>query len=116
MIKMPVEAPVTQWLFHKASMAGVPLSGTFEVSPLCNMDCKMCYVRLSRQQQEAIRPLATVEQWLALAQRNLSEEEGKYLEAFYITAEYGGIRAIPEEKYRLLRDDCCECERTEDKK
>jgi len=56
------------------------------------------------------------EQWLALAQRNLSEEEGKYLEAFYITAEYGGIRAIPEEKYRLLRDDCCECERTEDKK
>ena len=69
MIKMPVEAPVTQWLFHKASMAGVPLSGTFEVSPLCNMDCKMCYVRLSRQQQEAIRPLATAEQWLALAQR-----------------------------------------------
>lgn len=60
---------ITEYLYQKASAAGVPLSGTFELTPVCNMDCKMCYVRLSRQQQESIGPLRTAEQWLALGQK-----------------------------------------------
>ena len=101
MIQMPVEAPVTQKLFQIASRAGLPLSGTFEVTPVCNMDCKMCYVRMTRQQQEAIRPLATVEQWLALAQK-LRDAGMLYL---LITGgepfAYPGIRTLLEGLHKM---------------
>ena len=26
--------------------ADIPYSGSFELTPLCNLDCKMCYVHL----------------------------------------------------------------------
>lgn len=65
---VPVAPAATEYLYRKASLAGVPLSGTFELTPVCNMDCKMCYVRMSRQAQEAIAPLAAAQQWLQLAQ------------------------------------------------
>lgn len=69
MIKIPVEPPITEYLHAKAAKMGVPLSGTFELTPVCNMACKMCYVRMTRQQQEAIAPLRSAEQWLALGQQ-----------------------------------------------
>ncbi len=64
---LPVTPVITEYLYQKAASTGVPLSGTFELTPLCNLNCKMCYIRLTRQQQEAIRPLSTGAQWLALA-------------------------------------------------
>ncbi len=63
----PVVPAVTEYLYRKASAEGVPISGTFELLPVCNMDCKMCYVRMSPQDQEAAGPLAGAESWLALA-------------------------------------------------
>lgn len=65
---LPVAPTVTEYLYRKATFAGMPFSGTFELTPVCNMDCKMCYVRLSRQTQEKIAPLADAERWLKLAQ------------------------------------------------
>lgn len=64
---LPVVPAATEYLYQKAAAAGVPLSGTFELTPVCNMDCKMCYVRLSRQAQESIAPLTDAERWLELA-------------------------------------------------
>ena len=52
MISIPVEPPITEYLHAKAARQGIPLSGTFELAPLCNMNCRMCYVRMSREQQE----------------------------------------------------------------
>ena len=66
MITVPVVPAATEYLYRQATAAGIPLSGTFELTPVCNMDCKMCYVRLSRQEQEAIAPLFGAEQWLKL--------------------------------------------------
>lgn len=68
MNNLPVAPAATEYLYRKASVAGIPLSGTFELTPVCNMDCKMCYVRLSRSAQEAIAPLKDAAQWLSLAQ------------------------------------------------
>lgn len=65
---VPVAPAATEYLYRKASAAGVPLSGTFELTPVCNMDCKMCYVRLSQAAQEAIGPLSDASRWLKLAQ------------------------------------------------
>ena len=65
---LPVAPAATEYLYRKASAAGIPLSGTFELTPVCNMDCKMCYVKMSRSAQEAIAPLKGAAQWLTLAE------------------------------------------------
>ena len=68
MVTIPVEPKITEYLHSKAARAGIPLSGSFELTPCCNMACKMCYVRMTRAEQEAIAPLRTAEEWIALGQ------------------------------------------------
>lgn len=69
MIQQPVEAQITNYLYAKASYQGIPLSGTFELTPCCNMACKMCYVRKTKEEQEAISPLRTPEEWIQLGEQ-----------------------------------------------
>lgn len=57
-----VEAPITEYLHRKASKLLTPLSGTFELTPVCNMSRRMCYVRMTREEQESVRPLRTAEE------------------------------------------------------
>lgn len=71
---LAVEGRLTEYLHIKAARAGVPLNGTFELTPCCNMACKMCYVRLTKDQQQAAGPLKTAEEWLALGRR--AREQG----------------------------------------
>ena len=68
MIQTPVEASLTNYLHVKAARNGMPLNGTFELTPCCNMSCKMCYVRKTKAEQEAIAPLRTAEEWLQLGE------------------------------------------------
>jgi hypothetical protein len=35
-----------QILALKAAALKIPLSGTFELTPLCNMNCRMCYIHI----------------------------------------------------------------------
>lgn len=49
-------------LDKKARARGIPLSGQFELTPLCNFDCKMCYSHLTKDQMHN-GSLLTVEQW-----------------------------------------------------
>lgn len=70
---VPVAPALTEYLYRQATAAGIPLSGTFELTPVCNMDCKMCYVRLSRQEQEALAPLTGADRWLKLGQEAKKE-------------------------------------------
>lgn len=35
------------YLEEKARQRAIPVHGTFELTPFCNLDCKMCYVHLS---------------------------------------------------------------------
>ena len=41
---------LTRYLSFKAREKGIPFSGQFELTPLCNFDCKMCYVHLDSNQ------------------------------------------------------------------
>lgn len=52
----------SDYLMQKAKERGVPLYGEFELTPFCNLDCKMCYVHLNKDQTHG-RSLLTVEQW-----------------------------------------------------
>lgn len=48
-----VEYRVNTYLDYRARNRGIPLKGTFELTPLCNLDCKMCYVHLNEKQIDA---------------------------------------------------------------
>ncbi|MCD7754318.1 MAG: radical SAM protein [Clostridiales bacterium] len=63
----PSERPLTRYLNYRARNDGIPLSGTFELSPVCNLACRMCYVRRSSAEVAAHpRPIMTLEQWKCL--------------------------------------------------
>ena len=53
-------------LLEKATKSRQPISCTLELSPLCNMNCDMCYVRLTPAELEAKGRLRTPEEWLSL--------------------------------------------------
>lgn len=57
---------VPEWQYHRRIMRyfdfksrekGIPFTGTFELTPLCNLDCRMCYVHLTREQMGGARLL-----------------------------------------------------------
>lgn len=64
-----VESKISRHLHIRAAKAGVPLSGTFELTPCCNLSCKMCYVRKPRAEVEAEGGLMSADEWIALAQK-----------------------------------------------
>lgn len=54
-----------RFLDIKAREKGIPMGGHFELTPLCNFDCKMCYVHLTKEQLHA-RPLVTTDEWKSI--------------------------------------------------
>lgn len=66
--KMQSSTPLTDYIFSKASRAKIPLSGTFELSPVCNFSCRMCYVRKTvKEVADSSRPIMTYEHWMDIA-------------------------------------------------
>ena len=51
----------------RARQRGIPFNGTFEITPFCNLDCKMCYVHLTKDQLCGKSPLPA-ETWETLMQ------------------------------------------------
>lgn len=60
---------IEQTICNKADINHIPISGTFELSPLCNMDCKMCFAKMTKEQMEAHAPIKNYKQWLDLAKQ-----------------------------------------------
>ena len=59
---------LTDFLYRKATTMKIPLSGTFELSPVCNFSCKMCYVRKTMKEvKEHSRPILTLDDWRRIA-------------------------------------------------
>lgn len=56
-------------LRNKADKAHVPFGGSLELLPLCNMNCKMCYVRKSREEMEKEGRMLSCDEWLAIAEQ-----------------------------------------------
>lgn len=49
----------------------IPISGSFELTPLCNLDCKMCYVHL--QDPSVKEKMLNGDQWISLIQGAIDE-------------------------------------------
>lgn len=68
------ETSMETLLYRKASNEKIPLGGTFELTPLCNFNCRMCYIRQSPEQiKQKKRQAFTLEQWMDLADQTRNE-------------------------------------------
>lgn len=68
--KTPSGRVLTDYLYNKASHMLVPLSGTFELSPMCNFSCRMCYVRkTAKEVRESPRGILTLDDWRGIARQ-----------------------------------------------
>lgn len=59
---------VLRYMYQKAARNKIPFGGTFELTPCCNMNCKMCYVRMSKEEQAKTgRRELTADEWISYA-------------------------------------------------
>lgn len=63
------DASIKQYVFRKGSRQGIPVSGTFELTPRCNLSCKMCYIHAPARDAQAMSRELTVQQWLHLGRQ-----------------------------------------------
>ena len=56
---------VRAFLEQRARETATPFHGAFELTPLCNLDCKMCYVHLNQAQLQG-RKLLPADTWIDL--------------------------------------------------
>ena len=56
-------------LFAKAARNCIPLYGVLELLPLCNLNCDMCYVHLSKQEMQSQGRLRSLDEWISLAKQ-----------------------------------------------
>lgn len=57
---------VERMLLEQAKQTHTPANGSIELLPLCNMNCDMCYVRMSKEEMEAKGRLRTADEWLEI--------------------------------------------------
>lgn len=54
---------------RQCASLGIPVSGIFELTPRCNLRCKMCYVRLTPEEMRPIGNELSTGQWISIAQQ-----------------------------------------------
>lgn len=62
---------VENFLMRKSRLHGRPYCASFELTPLCNFDCKMCYMHLTKEQMEAEGRILTTEEWLDIVRQSV---------------------------------------------
>ena len=63
----------SNFLFAKAGQGGIPLSGTFELTSRCNLDCRMCYIHKRANDRQAICAERSARDWIGLAEECCAE-------------------------------------------
>ena len=90
---------VAEYYERKAREKGIPLNGLLELTPLCNLDCKMCYVHLNHNQLQG-KKILSVEQWKRII------TQAHALGMMNVTLSGGECLTYPgfDEIYMFLRD------------
>ena len=60
--------PFYKAVWGKAYADAIPISGTFELTPRCNFNCRMCYVHLPENEIERQGTELTAKEWVRIAQ------------------------------------------------
>lgn len=58
-----------QHISDTAAKAGKAAHVTFELTAMCTLKCKMCYVRMEQEKIEQIGPMRTAEEWIDMARQ-----------------------------------------------
>lgn len=66
---MRQDIPIKQLLCHKAAARKLPVSGGFELTPRCSLNCKMCYIRMTPEEMKALGRERTAAEWIELGQQ-----------------------------------------------
>ncbi len=60
-------SPAEVRLGQKADAMRLPLGGTMELLPLCNMNCKMCFIRQDPEEMKKQGRMLSCDEWLRIA-------------------------------------------------
>ena len=93
-------AAYREFLRKEARKTGTPAFGTFELTPLCNFNCKMCYVHLSPERMHELGRLRTADEWVDMAR------QAQELGTVWITLTGGEVLTRPDfaEIYSRISD------------
>lgn len=69
MAEIREDTQISRYLYAKSSYLRLPLSGTFELTPLCNMNCRMCYIRMSPEEMAARGQAISARQWIEMGRQ-----------------------------------------------
>ena len=111
----------------RAAAMHVPLAGTFELIPACNMNCRMCYIRTAQAAMKSQGSMLTAEEWIEIASEardkgllyllltsfEISAQKGEYLP---VRCQRGNIWGSMQMSGRLPKNfTCCSASKgTED--
>lgn len=57
---------IRKYLMSRAAASNIPISGTFELTPLCNMNCRMCYIRMSAREMHERGTARSADEWIEM--------------------------------------------------
>ena len=63
------QGSIEQFLCEKATINCTPINAILELTPLCNMNCDMCYVRLDKEEMNQKGRLRSAKEWIDLADK-----------------------------------------------
>ncbi len=62
-----LRSPLEAMLVQKAEIMRTPIGGTMELLPLCNMNCKMCFIRQNSEEMKKQGRMLSCDEWLRIA-------------------------------------------------
>lgn len=93
---MGVANPLQKYLIERAKKLRYPITANFELLPVCNLRCRMCYIRTDMNRVNSMGGLLSVDDWIALA------KEMKDNGAFFLLLTGGEVFLYPEFKHLYI--------------
>lgn len=63
------DVPIKAMMCSRAAEKKIPISGSFELTPRCSLNCKMCYIRMTPEQMKPLGTERTAQEWISMAQQ-----------------------------------------------
>lgn len=57
---------IKRYIFRKGAAKHIPVSGTFELTPRCNLNCEMCYIHMTPSEEREVGTELSTEEWINL--------------------------------------------------
>ena len=68
-----IDESFEEYLLNKADLNKIPFFGTYEISPICNMNCEMCYIVQKKKEVEEHGGLLDIDFWVNLTKEAMKE-------------------------------------------